>query len=90
MTAATATPVHRPPAIAQPSASEARGHQGRWLLAGLALAFSIPFVLTDLTSINCDLYYGACIVGVFGFVAAWLRCCRGSTLYGVAGEEGRQ
>jgi D-alanyl-D-alanine carboxypeptidase len=78
MTSATATPLLRPPALAQPRASEARRHQWGWLLAGLTLAFSIPFVLTDLASINRDLYYGVYIVGVFGFVAAWLGCGVGS------------
>ena len=58
---------------AHPTAVAAREGQWRWLAAGLALAFAIPFVLTDLTSINRDLYYGVYIGAVFGFVGAWLR-----------------
>ena len=79
MTSATASPL-RPPDLVQPRVSETRTHQWRWLAAGLTLAFLIPFVLTDLSSINRDLYYGVYIVGVFGFVAAWLGCCVGSPL----------
>jgi CubicO group peptidase (beta-lactamase class C family) len=78
MTSATATPLQQRPALARQSESAARGHQWRWLLAGLTLSFSIPFVFTDLASIDRDLYYGIYIVGVFGFVAAWLGCCVGS------------
>ena len=40
---------------------------------GCARIFLIPFVLTDLISINRDLYYGIYIGAVFGFVGAWLR-----------------
>ena len=58
---------------AHPTAAAARGSQWRWLAAGLALAFAIPFVLTDLISVDRDLYYAAYIAGVFGFVGAWLR-----------------
>ena len=58
---------------AHPTAAAARGRQWRWLAAGLALAFAIPFVLTDLVSIDRDLYYGIYIGGVFGFFGAWLR-----------------
>ena len=62
---------HRPSLVDQTSAEGDR-NQWRWLASGLALAFAIPFVLTDLTSINRDLYYGVFIAGVFAFVAAWL------------------
>ena len=62
---------------AHPTAAAARSGQWRWLAGGLALAFAIPFVLTDLASIDRDLYYLAYFAGVFGFVGAWLR-------YGVA------
>jgi D-alanyl-D-alanine carboxypeptidase len=55
------------------TAAAARSSQWRWLAAGLALAFAIPFLLTDLTSVDRDLYYVAYIAGVFGFVGAWLR-----------------
>jgi hypothetical protein len=42
-------------------------------VAGLAIAFLIPFVLTDLTSVDRDLYYGVYGAAVFAFVALWLR-----------------
>lgn len=77
MTSAAATPLHSPDRT-QPRASEARGHQWRWLFAGLVLAFSIPFVLTDVTSIDRDLYYGVYIVGVFTFAGVWLAYGVGS------------
>jgi len=48
-------------------------HQREWLLAGLALAFALPYLLTDLVTINRDLYYGIYAVSVFGFFALWLR-----------------
>src|ERR1051325_4261971 len=44
----------------------------RWLAAGLLLFFLVPFTLTDLLSINRDLYYGIYIATVFAFVAAWV------------------
>ena len=31
------------------------------------------FVLTDLTSVDRDLYYAVYVAAVFGFVGAWLR-----------------
>ena len=58
---------------AHPTAAAARGGQWRWLAGGLALAFAIPFVLTDLASIDRDLYYLAYVAGVVLFVGAWLR-----------------
>ena len=72
MTSAPATLLHRRD-VARPALSATRSHQWRWLAAGLVLAFSIPFVLTDLTSIDRDLYYGVYIGAVFMFVGAWLR-----------------
>ena len=58
---------------AHPTAAAARHGQWRWLAAGLALGFAIPFVLTDLTSVDRDLYYAVYVAAVFGFVGAWLR-----------------
>ncbi|HEX4930273.1 MAG TPA: serine hydrolase domain-containing protein, partial [Gaiellaceae bacterium] len=69
---------HRPTLLYPPA--EVRHHQLRWLAAGLALAFAIPFGLTDLTSINRDLYYGVFIGCVFAFAAAWLARGVGSPL----------
>lgn len=54
------------------SAGAARNRHWRWLGVGLVLCFLIPFVLTDLVSIDRDLYYGIYIVAVFGFVGAWV------------------
>jgi D-alanyl-D-alanine carboxypeptidase len=68
---------HRP-SLVYPAPAERGRNQWRWLAAGLALAFAVPFVLTDLTSINRDLYYGIFSGGVFGFVAAWLAWGVGS------------
>ena len=58
---------------AHPTAVAARHGQWLWLAAGLALGFAIPFVLTDLTSVDRDLYYAVYVAAVFGFVGAWLR-----------------
>jgi D-alanyl-D-alanine carboxypeptidase len=48
-------------------------HQLYWLAAGLVLIFLIPFCLTDVASIDRDLYYGIYIGAVFGFFGLWLR-----------------
>ncbi len=55
------------------TASLAQHHQLYWLAAGLILIFLIPFALTDLVSVNRDLYYGIYIGAVFGFFGLWLR-----------------
>jgi hypothetical protein len=47
--------------------------QWRWLGAGLVLAFALPYLLTDLLTVNRDLYYGVYAVVVFRFFALWLR-----------------
>jgi peptidoglycan/LPS O-acetylase OafA/YrhL len=71
----TATVIsHRHGPVAAPTT--ARTHARRhweWLAAGLVLAFALPYLLTDLTTINRDLYYGAYAAAVFGFFALWLR-----------------
>jgi hypothetical protein len=54
-------------------ATERAHQQWEWLLAGLALAFALPYLLTDLFTINRDLYYGIYALSVFGFFALWLR-----------------
>ena len=51
---------------AHPTAAAARSGQWRWLASGLVLAFAIPFLLTDVASIDRDLYYGI-HRRVFGF-----------------------
>ena len=63
---------HEPTPI-QPTSAEARSRQWPWLAAGITFAFLIPFLLTDLASIDRDLYYGVYIGGVFAFTGAWLR-----------------
>jgi D-alanyl-D-alanine carboxypeptidase len=68
---------HRP-TLVYPAPTEVRHKQWRWLAAGLGLAFAIPFLLTDLTSISRDLYYGIYIGAVFGFFGLWLRYANGS------------
>jgi hypothetical protein len=47
--------------------------QARWLLAGLVLAFGVPFVLADLAGLQRDLYYALYVAGVFSFVGFWAR-----------------
>jgi D-alanyl-D-alanine carboxypeptidase len=70
-TATSARPVRGVPVRAQPLTLSRHRHW-RWLAAGLLLSFLIPFVLTDLVSLNRDLYYGIYIAAVFGFVGAWI------------------
>jgi hypothetical protein len=64
-------PVKRRSATAR--ATDRPHHQWEWSLAGLALAFALPYLLTDVVTINRDLYYGIYAVSVFGFFALWLR-----------------
>jgi hypothetical protein len=45
----------------------------RFLAAGAFLAFALPFVLTDLVTIDRDLYYGLYTASVFGLFFLWLR-----------------
>jgi D-alanyl-D-alanine carboxypeptidase len=47
--------------------------QLRWLLAGLVVAFAIPFLFTDLVQVPRDAYYGLYALVVFGFVGVWAR-----------------
>ena len=50
--------------------------QVRWLVGGALLVFLIPFTLTDLTSIDRDLYYGIYVTAVSAFFGTWLRQSR--------------
>ncbi|MGZ4353453.1 MAG: hypothetical protein ACXVZ4_07900 [Gaiellaceae bacterium] len=59
-----------------------RRHEGRaisaraemlWLVRGLALAFVVPYVFTDLVQVPRDAYYAIYVVAVFGFVGVWAR-----------------
>lgn len=63
----------RHPTATPNAAHELARRQSEWLAAGLVLAFAIPYLLTDLTTINRDLYYGIYATAVFGFFALWLR-----------------
>ena len=47
--------------------------QLRFLAGGALLAFALPFVLTDLVTIDRDLYYGIYAGSVFALFALWLR-----------------
>ena len=80
--ATVASPRTRRPVVVRPARVDARRtHQWRWLAAGLGVAFSIPFVFTDLTPIDRDLYYGVYACSVFGFAGLWLR-------FGIASPRG--
>jgi pimeloyl-ACP methyl ester carboxylesterase len=68
----TATTAHpRDWLLARPT-PVARHRHWRWLAVGVVLFFLIPFALTDLVSINRDLYYGIYISAVFAFFGAWI------------------
>ena len=73
-TATSARPLRRASVPRVKTAAVARHQHWYWLAAGLALFFLIPFALTNVVSINRDLYYGIYIVAVFGFFAAWVGC----------------
>jgi hypothetical protein len=45
----------------------------QFLVAGALLAFALPFVFTDLVTIDRDLYYGLYALSVFALFFAWLR-----------------
>lgn len=70
-TATSAQPFRRAPSGARTHAVSRHRHW-YWLAAGLVLFFSIPFALTDLASIDRDLYYGIYSLAVFLFVGAWI------------------
>ena len=79
MTTATATRSARPPRrVATNAVVRRQYHHWYWLAAGLVLFFSIPFGLTDLRTIDRDVYYGIYISAAFGFFALWLRYANAS------------
>ena len=51
--------------------SPATSRQPRWLLAGFALGFLVPFVGADLLGLQRDVYYGFYAVFAFGFFGLW-------------------
>jgi hypothetical protein len=59
--------------LVRPAVEKAPHRHWYWLCAGLVLFFSIPFVLTDLVSIDRDLYYGIYVGTAMGFLGLWLR-----------------
>jgi len=72
-TATSPRPLRRASSPSREIAAVARHRNWYWLAAALVLVFSIPFGLTDLTSIDRDVYYGIYMGAVFGFVGLWLR-----------------
>ena len=61
------------PTAAEPRRRSWRPRQVAWLAAGFVLAFAVPFVFADTLALPRDLYYGAYVASVLGFVAAWAR-----------------
>ena len=79
MTTATAPrPVRPSRRVATTTVRRHYHHHWYWLAAGLVLFFSIPFGLTDLRTIDRDVYYGIYIGAAFGFFALWLRYANAS------------
>ena len=56
--------------VASRAATQA-SRQVRWLLAGFALGFLVPFVCADLLGLQRDVYYGVYSVCAFGFFGLW-------------------
>ena len=44
-----------------------------WLAGGLVFAFAVPYLLTDVLSLNRDLFYGLYALAVVGLFLAWSR-----------------
>jgi len=57
-----------------------------WLAIGFLLAFGLPFVLTDLLSLNRDVFYGVYAVSVLALVFGWAQ----STGYDLAAAVRRR
>jgi hypothetical protein len=66
-------PPPAPHVRAVPHRRSRRRSQWLWLAGGLALAFALPFGLTDLVSIDRDLYYGVYAASVFALFGLWLH-----------------
>jgi hypothetical protein len=72
----TPRPQKRPLREARPRAEArppGRGRQLRWLVAGAAFAFAVPFIFADLIELQRDLFYGLYAFSVGVFVVAWAR-----------------
>jgi hypothetical protein len=57
-----------------------------WLVRGLAVAFVVPYVLTDMLELNRDLFYGLYALAVVVLFAAWSH----ATGYDLAGAVRRR
>src|SRR5689334_25428234 len=66
-----ATPLPRQRSLAH--LVSGRRAQWAWIVGGAALFFLIPFTLTDLASVDRDVYYGIYITAVAAFFGIWLR-----------------
>jgi hypothetical protein len=44
-----------------------------WLAGGFTLAFTLPFVLTDVLAVNRDVFYGILAAAVLALFVAWAR-----------------
>jgi hypothetical protein len=68
LTGTSGAPTH-PPVARTASA----GRHLAWLVAGMAMAFLVPFVLADQLGVPRDVYYGIYIAAVVGLFVAWSR-----------------
>lgn len=75
MSAHAQVPLHRRPSLwaARTSPLRAVPLQARWLVSGLVLAFTIPFVFGGLIDVPRDAYYAIYIAAVGCFVTPWVR-----------------
>ena len=65
-------------AVGRPPRAEVQAWHGlsahwTWLARGLAVAFVVPFLLTDVVEIDRDLFYGLYALSVAGLFWAWSR-----------------
>jgi len=44
-----------------------------WLAIGFAVAFAMPFLLTDVLDLNRDVFYGVYALAVLGLFSGWVR-----------------
>ena len=76
-TATPSAPVHKQAASTSRRPRQARAVSARrhvaWLAGGMAVAFSVPFVLADRLGLQRDLYYAVYAATVVGLFIAWAR-----------------
>jgi hypothetical protein len=58
--------------------------QIKWLGAGAALAFSVPFLFADVLAVPRDAYYAVYVVAVFALFGAWAHFAGGGVMSAVA------